>query len=282
MQENPNIKYRPSLIEENPALLIWLLLLIAYLLVAAVAKYAWFIWDEQIAEATLWLLLIVAAAFIALQQVLRAVPIREQAWPKQLPTVPQRGERELVEKAWNEENAVVLGYDVHGQPWKWNDETRVMQALVLGQTGSGKTTLLRNIITQDLARRVGPAEQRHKIPMVIFDGKGDLEFFHSLLPHIHRAGRLQDLRLLNPARPDISVLYNPFHCDDDNYMAQVNMVFGSFNLHDEFFAKHQLNYLADIVRVLTYTGFRFNFYDVIVMALDEKVLREQAEKARRR
>src|SRR5438093_4205220 len=65
-------------------------------------------------------------------------------------------------------------------------------------------------------------------------------------------------------------------------MAQVNMLVGSFNLHDEFFAKHELNYLADIVRVLTYTGLRFNFYDVIVMALDEKVLREQAEKARRR
>ena len=40
------------------------------------------------------------------------------------------------------------------------------------------------------------------------------------------------------------------------------MVFGSFNLHDEFFAKHQLNYLADIVRMLHYTGLKFNFYDV--------------------
>ena len=59
------------------------------------------------------------------------------------------------------------------------------------------------------------------------------------------------------------------------------MVFGSFNLHDEFFAKHQLNYLADIVRVLHYTGVAFNFYDVIVMALDEEVLREQIEKARK-
>jgi type IV secretory pathway TraG/TraD family ATPase VirD4 len=65
-------------------------------------------------------------------------------------------------------------------------------------------------------------------------------------------------------------------------MAQVNMVFGSFNLHDEFFAKHQLNYLADIVRVLHYTGLAFNFYDVIVMALDEEVLKEQIEKARKR
>ena len=77
-------------------------------------------------------------------------------------------------------------------------------------------------------------------------------------------------------------LYNPFHTDDDNYMAQVNMVFGSFDLHDEFFAKHQLNYLADIVRVLHYTGLVFNFYDVLVTAMDVEVLNEQVETARRR
>jgi type IV secretory pathway TraG/TraD family ATPase VirD4 len=203
----------------------------------------------------------------------------EQTWKPNL--ISRARDRNYIEESWAQDS-VVLGYDALGKPWHWPDRVRVMQGIVLGQTGSGKTTLLRNIITQDLARRVRSSGDRHKIPMVIFDGKGDLEFFHSLLPHIHRAGRLQDLRLLNPARPDISVLYNPFHSDDDNYMAQVNMVFGSFNLHDEFFAKHQLNYLADIVRVLTYTGLRYNFYDVIVMALDEKVLREQVEKARNR
>lgn len=185
-----------------------------------------------------------------------------------------------LEKAWGQD-AVVLGYDVHGDPWHWPDKVRVMQSIVVGMTGSGKTTLLKNIITQDLNRRIGPPEDRHKIPMVIFDGKGDLDFFYELLPHINRAGRLADLRLINPARPDLSCLYNPFHTTDENYMAQVNMVFGSFNLHDEFFAKHQLNYLADIVRILHYTGMAFNFYDVIVMALDEEVLREQIEKARR-
>jgi len=185
-----------------------------------------------------------------------------------------------VAKAW-EQNAVVLGYDVHGAPWLWPDKIRVMQGIVLGMTGSGKTTLLRNIITQDLERRVGPEGDRHKIPMVIFDGKGDLDFFYELLPYINRAGRLGDLRLINPARPDLSCLYTPFHTTDENYMAQVNMVFGSFNLHDEFFAKHQLNYLADIVRVLHYTGLPFNFYDVIVMALDKEVLQEQIDRARR-
>src|SRR6202007_1176565 len=51
--------------------------------------------------------------------------------------------------------------------------------------------------------------------------------------------------------------------------------------YDEFFAKHQLNYLADIVRVLVHTGQKFNFYDVLVMAIDEQVLKEQVEKARR-
>jgi hypothetical protein len=206
---------------------------------------------------------------------------REQEWPHPYLAVPPRRDARYFREAW-QQNAVVLGYDVHGVPWLWPDRTRVMQAIVLGMTGMGKTTLLKNIITQDLSRTVGTPEEPHRIPMVIFDGKGDLDFFHDLLPHIHHAGRLKDLRVLNPARPDISVRYNPFHCTDEDYMSVVNMVFGSFNLHDEFFAKHQLNYLADIVRVLVYTGAKFNFYDVIVMALDEQVLREQVEKARKR
>ena len=88
---------------------------------------------------------------------------------------PARDER-IVAKAWDR-GGVVLGYDIHGDPWLWPDQVRVMQGIVLGMTGSGKTTLLKSIITQDLTRRLGPREDRHKIPMVIFDGKGDLEFF---------------------------------------------------------------------------------------------------------
>ena len=36
------------------------------------------------------------------------------------------------------------------------------------------------------------------------------------------------------------------------------------------------------MRVLVYTGLKFNFYDVLVMAMDEQVLREQVEKATKR
>ena len=278
-QSSPDYKYRPSLIEENPALLLWLLLLGAYLVAMAIAKYAWFLHDRQIVELTLWILLLAVGVYLLIFEITQARKAREYCWPNELPTIPARSDRQIVEDAWKE-SAVVLGYDAHGKPWKWSDETRVMQALVMGQTGSGKTTLLRNIITQDLMRRVGPADDPRRIPMVIFDGKGDLEFFHSLLPYIHRAGRLNDLRLMNPSRPEYSVQYNPFSSDDDNYMAQVSMVFGSFDLHDEFFAKHQLNYLADIVRILHYTGRAFNFYDVMVMALDQRVIEDQVALAR--
>jgi hypothetical protein len=206
---------------------------------------------------------------------------REKRWPHPPLAISRKRDEKISRKAWNE-NSVVLGYDIHGQPWYWPDRVRVMQAIVLGMTGTGKTTLLRNIISQDLARIVGTPDELHRIPMVIFDGKGDLEFFQDLLPHVHRAGRLHQLRLLNPARPDLSVRYNPFQCSDDEYMPVVAMIFGSFNLRKEFFAKHQLNYLADIVRVLFYTGLKFNFYDVLVMAMDERVMKEQVEKARKR
>ncbi|HKS73955.1 MAG TPA: type IV secretory system conjugative DNA transfer family protein, partial [Terriglobales bacterium] len=237
--------------------------------------------NRQIAELacymTLWLLAIVGTVILIATQRSR----RHKQWPHPPMVVSRKRDERLTADAWKQ-NAVVLGYDIHGKSWYWPDSVRVMQGIVVGMTGSGKTTLLKNIITQDLARVVGTPQGPHRLPMVIFDGKGDLEFFYDLLPHVHRAGRLRQLRILNPARPDISVRYNPFHCTDDDYMPVVNMVFGSFNLHDEFFAKHQLNYLADIVRVLVHTGQKFNFYDVLVMAIDEQVLKEQVEKARRR
>ena len=137
---------------------------------------------------------------------------------------PKRDDRFVTEA--QKRDAVVLGYDIHGRPWYWPDSVRVMQGIVLGMTGSGKTTLLKNIITQDLARVVGMPDTPHRLPMIIFDGKADMEFFYDLLPRVHRAGRLHQLRVLNPARPDISVRYNPFHCSDDDYMPIVNMIFG--------------------------------------------------------
>ena len=273
--------------QQNPPVLESMEIVVALSLMA-VGWFAWYVARErfnftnrQIAELACYLALGGLAIVGSTILIATARSRREKRWPHPPMVVSRKRDEQCTSEAWKQD-AEVLGYDVHGKPWHWPDRVRVMQGIVLGMTGSGKTTLLKNIITQDMARVVGTPKDPHRLPMVIFDGKGDLEFFYDLLPHVHRAGRLHQLRVLNPARPDISVLYNPFYCSDEDYMSVVNMVFGSFDLHDEFFAKHQLNYLADIVRVLVYTGQKFNFYDVLVMAIDAQVLREQVEKARQR
>ena len=273
--------------QQNPPLLESIEIVVALILMA-ISWFAWYVArnrfyleNRQIAEIACYLALGGLGIIGSTILLTTARSRREKQWPHPPMVVSRPRDKRFTADAWKQDG-VVLGYDVHGKPWYWPDRVRVMQAVVLGMTGSGKTTLLKNIITQDMTRVIGTPNDPHRLPMVIFDGKGDLEFFYDLLPHVHRAGRLHQLRVLNPARPDISVRYNPFYCSDEDYMSIVNMVFGSFNLHDEFFAKHQLNYLADIVRVLVHTGQKFNFYDVLVMAIDEQVLREQVQKARQR
>jgi Type IV secretory system Conjugative DNA transfer len=278
--ENQRPREHPALLDTSEAVIT--------LLAVVVGWFAWYLAVEryhlttrEVAELACYLAIAFTSFCSATYLLVTRRSRREKEWPHPpLVITPQRDERAVRRAA--DQGAVVLGYDIHANPWLWPDRVRVMQGIVLGMTGSGKTTLLRNIITQDLSRANGAATTQHHVPMLIFDGKGDMEFFYSLLPYIHRAGRLHQLRVLSPARPDLSVRYNPFHCSDGDYMSVVNMVFGSFNLHDEFFAKHQLNYLADIVRVLVYTGLKFNFYDVLVMAIDDQVLREQVAKASRR
>jgi hypothetical protein len=205
----------------------------------------------------------------------------EANWPHPPLFVTQAKDRAAVKAAFAQ-NAIVLGYDVHGKPWFWPDATRVMQSVVFGATGSGKTELLKNIITQDVFRVFGPLEDQHRIPMLIFDGKGDQEFLSDLLPAIEAAGRMHQLRVLSPSRPDISVRYNPFFSDAGLYEEHSGLVFESFDQEEDFFHGHQGTYLTDISRVLTYTGKRYNFHDVMVMALDPVVQREQIAIARAR
>ena len=272
--------HHPPLLESGE-IVVSLALMLAFWLGWYIARERYSLTSRQLAEVTTYLTIVICAVTATAILWLTRRSRRESEWPHPPVVVSRQRDERIVKQAWAQ-NSVVLGYDIHGRPWYWPDHVRVMQGILLGMTGTGKTTLLRNIISQDLARTVGAPHEPHRIPMVIFDGKGDLEFFQDLLPHVHRAGRLHQLRLLNPARPDLSVRYNPFQCADDEYMPVVAMIFGSFNLRKEFFAKHQLNYLADIVRVLFYTGLKFNFYDVLVMAMDERVMKEQVEKARKR
>src|SRR6202021_3813243 len=91
---------------------------------------------------------------------------------------------------------------------------------------------------------------------------------------------MRPMRVLSPSRPDISVRYNPFFSDAGLYEKHSGLVFESFDQEKDFFHGHQGTYLADISRVLNYTGKRYNFHDVMVMALDPMVQREQIAIAR--
>jgi hypothetical protein len=235
----------------------------------------------QLVELLLYLLYALAACLAVVRHCVTRRRRREENWPHPPLFVSGSRDRAAVNSALAE-GAIVLGYDVHSRPWLWHDSTRIMQALVCGATGSGKTTLLRNIITQDLFRTWGPPEQPRRMPMLIFDGKGDSGYLADLLPAIEAAGRMHQLRVLNPGRPDISVRYNPFIADEGLYQEHANLVFESFDLKEDFFHGHQATYLNDLARVLTYTGKRFNIYDVMVLALDQQVLREQIFVARSR
>ena len=204
---------------------------------------------------------------------------RERNWPHPPLFVSHERDRKEVRDAQNQ-NSIVLGYNVHREPWLWSDATRVMQSVVFGATGSGKTTLLKNIITQDAFRVVGPPHDQHRIPMLIFDGKGDKEFLSDLLPAFETAGRMHQLRVLDPSRPDTSARYNPFFSEHGLYQEHANFIFESFDLKEDFFHGHQATYLSDLVRILAHTGKRFNIYDVLVLALDQQVLKEQIGIAR--
>jgi hypothetical protein len=202
---------------------------------------------------------------------------REENWPHPPIFVAGTKDASTAQDA-NQNASTLLGYNVHEEPWLWPDVVRMKHGVIVGGTGAGKSTFLENIIAQDLKRRFGS----RKMPMVIFDGKGEREFLDRLLPHIEAAGRLQDLRVLDPTHPTESARYNPFYALDDAYQEHVNFIFRSFGLREDFFKGHQEAYLSDLVRVLQYTGKLFNVYDVLVMALDENVLQEQIEIAKTR
>jgi hypothetical protein len=233
----------------------------------------------QLIEVSLYMLYALVAAVSLTWYLVTLHRRREEYWPHPPLFVSQAKDRQAVGAAYRQ-NSIVLGYDVHSKPWFWSDATRVMQSVVFGATGSGKTTLLKNIITQDLFRVVGPPDDPHRIPMLIFDGKGDKEFLHDLLPAIETAGRMHQLRVLDPSRPDISVRYNPFFSEHGLYQEHANLVFESFDLKEDFFRGHQATYLGDLSRVLAQTGKRFNIYDVLVLALDQQVMKEQIAGAR--
>lgn len=261
--------------EENTAitLVVLALVLVGIGLYLLVSRFH--IRTYQVVELSLYLISLIAAAISMLWYVKNRTKRIESAWPHPLLFIPQLRDHEYVRNA-AEQSAIVPGYDVNAKPWCWSDESRRMQTIVVGQSGSGKTTLLHNIVSQDIRRTM----EGHHLPVIVFDGKGDQGFLNDLLPEIAAAGRMHQLRVLDPFRPDISVRFNPLYSNGASQQELVNTFFESFFLRQDFFRGHQAAYLSDVSRVLEYTGKIYNIPDVLVMARDEQVMKEQIDKAK--
>ena len=233
--------------------------------------------NDQCLEILIYLAVAFLASGLSFAHLVGRRRKREANWPHPAILISTTKDSKILRSA-NQTGATLLGYNVHKEPWLWPDAVRMKHGVIVGGTGAGKSTFLENIIAQDLTRHFGA----RRMPMIIFDGKGERDFLERLMPHIESAGRLQDLRVIDPSRPSESARYNPFYALDDAYQEHVNFVFRSFGLREDFFKGHQEAYLSDLVRILQYTGKLFNVYDVLVMALDEGVLREQINAAKER
>ena len=223
----------------------------------------------QLVELTIYPLLLGVFAWEALRYKATKVAKMEEAWPRPIPHVSKKRERQYLDEAVRR-HSVLLGYDIYGEPFYWSDETRTMQSNAFGMTGAGKTNLLENITEQDIRRGV---------PIIFIDGKGDKQLLSHLMPSIEAAGRTQDLRIIDPMRPEISARYNPFWAPEGNAEDHVGFVFESFDMEKDFFEGHQRVYLENIARVLHYSGKRFNFHDVLVCAYDANILKVQMKAA---
>jgi len=240
-----------------------------------IANKRYHIRPEQLIEGSLYLVCSFGGLWLIFRHFWTYHAKLEKSWPRVPAYITPHQDSINVRQAFLQ-NAIVLGYE-HKKACLWPDEVRRMQGILLGAPGSGKTTVLRNIIVQDIERVLANGR---RVPMVIFDGKGDGEFLNSLLFEIAAAGRLQHLRLLDPSRPDISMRYNPVYLrSGDSYQERANLTFESFDLASDFFKFHQANYFSDLVRVLTNTGKQMNIYDLLIMALDEQALRQQITEA---
>ena len=198
---------------------------------------------------------------------MRRTAKRAEIFPPPKPRIPFATDANEVAIAADNES-VLVGHESNGDPFYWSNDVRARQTIASGMTGAGKTTLIESILQQDIRRGV---------PIIFMDGKGEKKLLDRILPYVEASGRMHQFRLIDPHQPEESVSFNPFHAPHGNPDSHVGFVFESFKVDggDDFFDQHQRVYLENISRILYHSGKRFNFYDLLCTAYDDKILARQ-------
>lgn len=188
-------------------------------------------------------------------------------WPKPPFLYSSALDRKCMELA-AKQDSIFLGFEDNGQPVFLTDEQRAMQTNLPGVSGSGKSTALLNILIQDILRGK---------TVIFLDGKGEKQFIRSLIAAAIAAGRMDDIRIIDPSHPQLSDKYNPFHSRNGSLTERVGIIFDSLGAADaknEFFKEHQQAFLSAICNILSYTGKTLSFQSVLAAAQQPEFVRE--------
>lgn len=116
-------------------------------------------------------------------------------------------------KKVNEDRPVVVKnertFSVGGRDWQWEDLTK--NCVIFGQTGSGKTICVLNPLIDAII--ASTAKSKDACGGLVLDPKGD--FQGKLRKLLKKHGRERDLLVIDPARPDESIRWNPLDNGDD-------------------------------------------------------------------
>ena len=121
----PEYSQRP----EHPPLLESMEICIAALLMAGtwltwyIAHNRYHLTSGQIEEVAAYAALILISTGCGTSLLITRRPRREKEWPHPPMVVSPKRDERLSKQAWSRD-AVVLGYDVHGEPWLWRQENR--------------------------------------------------------------------------------------------------------------------------------------------------------------
>lgn len=154
-------------------------------------------------------------------------------------------------------SGMLLGYDVQsGKPIVIPDDDLVRHVLISGQTGVGKTVLGIWMMWQHIERGGG---------LLWIDGKLDVDNMILLTACCMHAGRLSDLRLINPDRPEMSNTYNPVLDGDPDEIASrifATVPTSESNAASDYYYQSGVHALTTLISAIQSTGLKYNFADL--------------------
>jgi hypothetical protein len=138
-----------------------------------------------------------------------------------------------------------------GTEWAWSDFQK--NAIVFGQTGSGKTVTILNAFLDGLLSSADGRAGTEAAAVLMLDPKGD--YRDKIERLCARLGRSDDLMILDPNRPAISVRWNPFDGPDDalevsERFAGVLQLLGMKNTQDTFWIDTAKTFLRHAIGLL--------------------------------